>query len=106
MGVRKKSAQNPIELCRMRVARSLRGTGLAQKLVQRAEEFAWSLGETRIELVTSVELQAAMKLYSRSGFKVSRIRDKYVGYVPGILWRFVDMYKERADQWTAGEILI
>ncbi|XP_075242069.1 putative N-acetyltransferase 14 [Convolutriloba macropyga] len=87
-----------IELRRMRVTRRARGTGIAQKLLDKAEEFAWSRGETRIVLLTTYAQVAAIKLYKRNGYEVTKItpgRRPTIGFLPGILWRFVYMHKDR-----------
>ena len=74
------------------------GTGIAQKLLDKAEEFAWSRGETRIVLLTTYAQVAAIKLYKRNGYEVTKItpgRRPTIGFLPGILWRFVYMHKDR-----------
>ncbi|XP_075249778.1 putative N-acetyltransferase 14 [Convolutriloba macropyga] len=86
-----------IELRRMRVARRARGSGIAQLLLDKAEEFAWSRGENRIELTTSLAQFAAIKFYKRNGYiqaKYAREHDITFGFLPGIRRRLVIMHKE------------
>ena len=61
-----------IELHRLRVDRKYRGTGLADRLMLRAEHLARSRGETRIELTVKSDQVAALKVYKRHGFQITR----------------------------------
>ena len=73
------------------------GSGIAQLLLDKAEEFAWSRGENRIELTTSLAQFAAIKFYKRNGYiqaKYAREHDITFGFLPGIRRRLVIMHKE------------
>ena len=79
------SEYSSMELRRMRVDRKSRGTGLATRLVEKAEEFARSRGESRIELATTCDQVAALNVYKRHGFKVTKVEPGgRIGFLPGI----------------------
>ncbi len=56
------------EIKRMYLREKFRGQGIAQRLLETAEQFARSAGYSWIYLDTTNEMRAAAKLYERSGF--------------------------------------
>jgi GNAT superfamily N-acetyltransferase len=56
------------EFKRMYVREKFRGQGIAQRLLETAEQFARSAGYSWIYLDTTKEMKAAAKLYQRNGF--------------------------------------
>jgi GNAT superfamily N-acetyltransferase len=56
------------EIKRMYVREGFRGRGLAQRLLEAAENFAREEGYARIYLDTTTEMVAAARLYERNGF--------------------------------------
>merc|ERR1712226_1752962 len=86
-----------VELRRMRVSRQSRGSGLAQKLIERAEAFSWSRDEvTKIKLITTADQKAAVKLYQKNGYRISKmVNEGNIGFLPGLPKQLVYMYKNR-----------
>jgi len=56
------------EIKRMYLREKFRGQGIAQQLLETAEQFARSAGYFWIYLDTTYEMKAAAKLYERNGF--------------------------------------
>jgi GNAT superfamily N-acetyltransferase len=56
------------EIKRMYVREGFRGRGIAQRLMEAAENFARGEGYARIYLDTTTEMAAAARLYERNGF--------------------------------------
>ena len=56
------------EIKRMYVRENFRGQGIAQRLLEAAEEFARDAGYAWIYLDTTDEMKAAARLYERSGY--------------------------------------
>ena len=56
------------EIKRMYVREKFRGQGIAQRLLETAEQFARNAGYCWIYLDTTNEMKAAAKLYERNGF--------------------------------------
>lgn len=56
------------EIKRMYVREKFRGQGIAQRLLETAEQFARDAGYSWIYLDTTNEMKAAAKLYERNGF--------------------------------------
>jgi GNAT superfamily N-acetyltransferase len=56
------------EIKRMYVREKFRGQGIAQRLLETAEQFARTTGYPWIYLDTTNEMKAAAKLYERNGF--------------------------------------
>lgn len=63
------SGLDGLELKRMYLVPTARGTGAASRLLAAAEELARSVGAPRIYLETGDLLTAAIKFYERSGFR-------------------------------------
>ncbi len=57
------------ELVKMYLLPAARGTGLAQKLIQKCLDTAAAIGFTHVYLETMPELGRAVKVYERFGFK-------------------------------------
>ena len=63
------------ELCRMYVAQTARGTGLADDLVRTAEDFARARGAARMHLWSDTRFDRAHRFYERCGYvRVGGIR--------------------------------
>lgn len=56
------------EICRMYVAREQRGSGLAQRLLDTAEDHARAAGAERLVLWTDTRFNAAHRFYERRGY--------------------------------------
>ncbi len=56
------------EICRMYVARACRGTGLAQRLLRMAEDWAREAGAARMVLWTDTRFEAAHRFYEKHGY--------------------------------------
>lgn len=56
------------EICRMYVARPMRGTGLAQRLLDTAEAHARAAGAQRLVLWTDTRFDAAHRFYEKRGY--------------------------------------
>jgi GNAT superfamily N-acetyltransferase len=56
------------EICKVYVARSVRGTGLAHALLGRAEAFARDAGARRLVLWTDTRFETAHRFYEKRGF--------------------------------------
>jgi GNAT superfamily N-acetyltransferase len=65
------AAENEGHLRGMAVLPQLRGGGLAQQLLERAEHWVRQHGCTRITLDTTEPLKRAMRFYERNGFRPS-----------------------------------
>lgn len=57
------------EVAKLSVAQSARSEGLGRRLTERAIEQARALGATRVLLVSSTKLTAALRLYESLGFE-------------------------------------
>jgi len=68
----KKHKNSIAKLKRFYVKKSYRGTGLAQKLYNKALSFAKTHGYTKIILSTTLQMKAAINFYQKQGFKKYR----------------------------------
>ena len=62
-------APGELELAKLSVAAEYRGRGIARRLVERCLEHARAANATRVMLVSSSRLQAAVRLYRSLGFR-------------------------------------
>jgi putative acetyltransferase len=63
------------ELAKMSVAPEYRGQGLGRRLIDTCIEKARTLGASKIELFSNHQLEPALKLYERVGFKYVPVVD-------------------------------
>jgi N-acetylglutamate synthase-like GNAT family acetyltransferase len=68
VGIKEKSKRRA-KLKRMFVLKDFRGTGLAQKLLNKAKKHAQKMGFEEIELWTSNVMERAQNFYEKNGFK-------------------------------------
>jgi putative acetyltransferase len=67
-GVVPSHAPNTVELIKLAVSSRAQGRGIGRQLAMAVIEHARKMGATRIELVSSSKLKAALKLYESLGF--------------------------------------
>lgn len=72
-------SRDSLELGRMYVAPEYRGSGVADALLERAEEVAGALGSSRIRLETGKRQPEAVAVYERHGYTRTRRWGRYRG---------------------------
>ncbi len=78
-GAFKKHQNNTVELKRMFVDPNHRGKGAAKIILQELEKWSAEFGTKKIILETSIKLEAAINLYSKSGYFQIDNYDQYIG---------------------------
>ena len=69
------------------VHESLRGMGIARRLVQEILDFYTLGSEPYIQLTCKIDNVLAQVLYLKSGFQVVRVIPKYYGETDGVMYR-------------------
>ena len=84
------------ELKRMYVVPSMRGKGIAGRMMDRVEELAARLGASRVKLETGVRQPDAVRVYERAGYR------PIPNYPPYHLWDLSLCYAKELSPAVAG----
>lgn len=79
IGALKQFDEHTLEVKRMYTAKEVRGRGYAARLLQALEEWAASLGYTRLVLETGLKQPEALRLYRRCGYQIIPNYGQYAG---------------------------